>query len=367
MKLHTAVSNVKTKYPAWVATGDLVTQIFNDAKQWKYALPAVNVIGTHSANAALQAAKEVNAPIIVQVSNGGAHFFAWKRLPNDHHQAEIAWAISMAQHLRNIAELYGVTVILHSDHAARKLLGWVQWMIDADERYFEQFWEPLFSSHMIDLSEESLQENIQTSKKLMKRMSVIWLTTEVEIGITGGEEDWVDNTWVDNEKLYTQPSDVHYTYQELSEISDRFTIAAAFGNVHGVYKPGNVDLHPEILDASQKYVSKQLWLWDTKPVNFVFHGWSGSDPDKIKESLQYGVVKMNIDTDTQWAYCYGVRSFMVDNMDYLQTQIGNPDWPDMPNKKKYDPRVWQLEGERSMTHRLVQAFQDLNCVGRNKS
>lgn len=258
MQLHTFSSNTKTKYPIGVVTGDVVTQIFDDANDGNYALPAVNIIGTHSANAALQAAKEMQSPIIIQVSNGGAHFFAGKRLENDEHQAEISGAISMALHVRNMAKIYGVTVILHSDHAARKLLGWVEGMVDADEQYFEQFGEPLFSSHMIDLSEESLEENIQTSKKLMERMSRIGVTTEVEIGITGGEEDGVDNTGVDNAKLYTQPEDVWYAYQQLSDVSDRFTIAAAFGNVHGVYKPGNVALHPEILDASQKYVAEKL-------------------------------------------------------------------------------------------------------------
>ncbi len=344
-----------------VATGDDVQKIFEIAKNEEFALPAVNVVGSNSMNAAMEAAKTVNSPIIIQFSNGGAAFNGGKGLESD--KAAVLGAIAGAQHVHTLAEAYGIPVILHTDHAARKLLPWIDALLEASEQHFAKTGKPLFSSHMIDLSEEPLEQNIETCKVYLERMSKMGMTLEIELGITGGEEDGVDNTDVDNKLLYTQPEEVAYAYEELSKISDRFTIAASFGNVHGVYKPGNVVLRPEILRNSQKYIEEKYHT-DPKPVYFVFHGGSGSDLSDIRAAISYGVVKMNIDTDTQWAFWAGVKGYVEKYHDYLQSQIGNPEGEDKPNKKYYDPRKWLREGEKSMVERLKVAFEDLNCIDR---
>lgn len=346
-----------------VVTGDDVQKVFTLAKEGEFALPAVNVVGTNSINAVIEAGREVNAPAIIQFSNGGAVFFAGKGLSNENQKAAIIGAVSGAKHVHAMSEAYGVPVILHTDHAARKLLPWIDGLLDAGERHFERWGKPLFSSHMLDLSEEPLEENIATCATYLERMSKMGMTLEIELGVTGGEEDGVDNTGVDNALLYTQPEDVAYAYEELSKVSERFTIAASFGNVHGVYKPGNVKLTPKILDNSQKYVEEKYGL-GPKPLDFVFHGGSGSSREEIREAIGYGVVKMNIDTDTQWATWDGVRKYEAEKHDYLQAQIGNPEGEDKPNKKFYDPRVWLREGEKSMISRLKVAFNDLNCIDR---
>ncbi len=346
-----------------VATGNDVQEIFRIARAHQFALPAVNVVGTNSVNAVMEVAKEANSPIIVQFSNGGAIFYAGKALKNDQEKAAIAGAVSGAQHVHLLAEQYGIPVILHTDHAAKKLLPWIDGLLDAGEAFYKVHSKPLFSSHMLDLSEESLEENIEICKKYLARMSKIGMTLEIELGITGGEEDGVDNTGIDSSKLYTQPEDVAYAYEELSKISNRFTIAASFGNVHGVYKPGNVRLEPLILKNSQEYIQKK-YNTEANPVNFVFHGGSGSEPEKIKEAISYGVIKMNIDTDTQWAYWEGVMNYYKSKEAYLQAQIGNPDGDDKPNKKYYDPRAWLREGEKTVVARLKQAYEDLNGLNR---
>ncbi len=346
-----------------VITGDDVRKVFKIAKENQFAIPAVNVVSTNSVNAVMEAAHEVSSPVIIQFSNGGAIFYAGKSLPNDSQQAAIAGGISGAKHIHMMSELYGVPVIVHTDHAAKKLLPWIDGLLDYGEKHFEKYGRPLFSSHMLDLSEEPLKENIEICKKYLQRMSKMGMTLEIELGVTGGEEDGVDNAGLDNSLLYTQPEDVAYAYEELNKISPNFTIAASFGNVHGVYKPGNVKLTPKILDNSQKYIEEKLGT-QPKPVNFVFHGGSGSSKAEIREAIGYGVIKMNIDTDTQWAFWDGIRTFEQKNHDYLQSQIGNPEGEDKPNKKKYDPRVWLREGEKSLVNRLRVAFDDLNCLNR---
>ena len=345
-----------------VVTGEDVQKVFAICKENKFALPAVNVVGTDSINAVLEAAAKVRAPVIIQFSNGGAQFYAGKGLKAEGQQAAIIGAISGAKHVHAVAEAYGVPVILHTDHAAKKLLPWIDGLLDAGEKHFAETGKPLFSSHMLDLSEEPLAENIEICGKYLERMSKLGMTLEIELGVTGGEEDGVDNSGVDHASLYTQPEDVAYAYEHLSKISHRFTIAASFGNVHGVYNPGNVKLTPKILDNSQKYVSEKF---DVHPntLNFVFHGGSGSSAEEIKESISYGVVKMNIDTDTQWATWDGIRQYYLKNEGYLQVQIGNPEGDDKPNKKFYDPRVWLRAAQVSMVARLEQAFQELNAVG----
>jgi fructose-bisphosphate aldolase class II len=348
-------------FPAGVATGQLVTDIFQHAKENKFALPAVNVIGSSNVNAVMETAAKLNSPVIIQFSNGGAAFNAGKGLSNDGQKAAILGAIAGAKHIHTLAEAYGATVILHTDHCAKKLLPWIDGLMDANEEFFKQTGKSLYSSHMLDLSEESLEENLETSAQYFERMAKMQMTLEVEIGVTGGEEDGVDNSDVDNSKLYTQPEDVAYTYEKLKAISENFTIAAAFGNVHGVYKPGNVVLTPKILDNSQKYVQEKFGTAE-KPVNFVFHGGSGSTLEEIREALDYGVIKMNIDTDLQFAYTQGIRDYMTDNIDYLRAQIGNPDGEEKPNKKFYDPRVWVRKGEETFSKRLVKAFEDLNNI-----
>jgi fructose-bisphosphate aldolase class II len=328
-------------------------------------MPAVNVIGTNTINAALECARDVNSPIIIQFSNGGAYFNAGKGLSNEDQKAAIAGGVAGALHVQQMAELYGVPVILHTDHCAKKLLPWIDGLLEASERKFEATGQPLYSSHMIDLSEEPIEENIEISAKYLKRMAKMGMTLEIELGVTGGEEDGVDNTGIDSSKLYTQPEEVAYAYKELKKVSDKFTIAAAFGNVHGVYKPGNVELTPKILKNSQEYVKEKFGLDRANPINFVFHGGSGSSREEIREAIDYGAVKMNIDTDTQWAFWDGIRAYEETNKAYLQDQIGNPDGADKPNKKNYDPRVWLRAAEVSFKNRLEQAFEDLNCIDRS--
>ncbi|MBF7689926.1 MULTISPECIES: class II fructose-bisphosphate aldolase [Acinetobacter] len=348
-----------------VITGDDVQKVFAVAKENAFALPAVNCVGTDSINAALEAAAKVKSPIIIQFSNGGATFIAGKGLKTEQpHGAAILGAISGAHHVHLLAEHYGVPVILHTDHCAKKLLPWIDGLLDAGEKHFAATGKPLFSSHMIDLSEESLEENIEICAKYLERMSKIGMTLEIELGCTGGEEDGVDNSHMDASALYTQPEDVDYAYEKLNAISPRFSIAASFGNVHGVYKPGNVKLTPTILRDSQEYVSKKHNL-EHNSLDFVFHGGSGSSAEEIKESISYGVIKMNIDTDTQWATWDGVLQFYKKNEAYLQAQLGNPEGADKPNKKYYDPRVWLRAGQTSMVTRLEQAFRELNSIDRN--
>ena len=355
-------NKVLDSLPCGVLSGKQVQELFSIAKKEGFAIPAVNVVGTSSINAVLEAAAKVNSPVIIQFSNGGGEFYAGKGMPSD--KRAIVGTISGAKHVHTVAEAYGVPVILHTDHAARKLLPWIDGLLEASEKHFESFGKPLFSSHMIDLSEEPIEENIATCKSYLERMSKIGITLEIELGVTGGEEDGVDNSDVDNSLLYTQPEEVAYAYEELKKVSDMFTIAASFGNVHGVYKPGNVVLTPSILDNSQKYIQEKFDT-EEKPVNFVFHGGSGSTLEEIREAIEYGVVKMNIDTDTQWAFWDGVRVYVAQYHAYLQGQIGNPEGEDKPNKKYYDPRKWLREGELSMIKRLEQAFSDLKCLDRN--
>jgi len=352
------------KFRPGVLWGEEVREVLRDAQKNNYALPAVNVIGSNSTNAVLEAAKSVHSPVIVQFSNGGAAFNAGKGLKMDNQGNAVLGAIAGAHHVHQLAEAYGVSVILHTDHCARKLLPWVDGLLDAGEKHFARTGSPLFSSHMIDLSEEPLEENIETCVKYMERMDAMGMFLEIELGVTGGEEDGVDNTGIDSSKLYTQPEEVAYAYESLKRVSDNFTIAAAFGNVHGVYKPGNVSLTPKILDNSQKHIEEKFNT-HTNPVDFVFHGGSGSSVAEIREAIDYGAIKMNIDTDMQWAFLSGVRDYVESNSGYLQTQIGNPDGDDQPNKKFYDPRVWLRKGEDAFVSRLKQAFEDLNCINRN--
>ena len=347
-----------------VLFGDDVQKVYNMAKEIGFAIPAVNVVSTDSVNAVLEAAAKVKSPVIIQFSNGGAAYYAGKGLSNADEKAAIVGAISGAKHIHLMAEAYGVAVILHTDHAAKKLLPWIDALLEAGEKHFKHTGKALFSSHMLDLSEEPLEENISTCATYLDRMSKIGMSIEIELGVTGGEEDGVDNTNIDNALLYTQPEEVSYAYEELSKISPDFTIAASFGNVHGVYKPGNVQLTPTILDNSQKYIQEKFTTSE-KPVNFVFHGGSGSAPSEISEAIGYGVIKMNIDTDTQWATWNGVREYEIKYHDYLQGQIGNPDGDDKPNKKYYDPRKWLRAGQERLVRRVVEAFKDLNAMDRN--
>ncbi|MEN1785509.1 MAG: class II fructose-bisphosphate aldolase [Bacteroidota bacterium] len=344
-----------------VATGDQVQDIFNLAKEKGFALPAVNVIGSNTVNAVMETAATLNAPVIIQFSNGGAQFNAGKGLSNDNQRSAILGGIAGAKHVHEMAEAYGATVILHTDHCAKKLLPWIDGLISASETHYQETGKSLYSSHMIDLSEEPLEENIEICKSYLERMAKMDMTLEIELGVTGGEEDGVDNTDVDSSKLYTQPEEVAYAYEELSKVSPKFTVAAAFGNVHGVYRPGNVKLTPKILKNSQEFISKKYGVGHNH-IDFVFHGGSGSSVEEIREAIGYGVVKMNIDTDLQYAFMTGVRDYVQDKNGYLQAQIGNPDGADQPNKKFYDPRVWLRNGEKAFSERLKQAFEDLNNV-----
>lgn len=346
-----------------VVTGEALNALLRLANENNYALPAVNVVGTNSVNAVMETAKAVNSPVIIQFSNGGAIFYAGKSVSNEGQKAAIAGAISGAMHVHHMAEIYGVPVVLHTDHCAKKLLPWIDGLLDAGEKHFAATGKPLFSSHMIDLSEEPLEENIEICKKYLERMAKIDMTLEIELGVTGGEEDGVDNSDVDSSKLYTQPSEVAYAYEELLKISPNFTIAASFGNVHGVYKPGNVSLKPIILKNSQDYIQEKYGTGEL-PVNFVFHGGSGSSREEIREAIEYGAIKMNIDTDMQWSTWEGILNYYKAKEGYLQSQLGNPEGPDSPNKKYYDPRVWLRKGEESMVARLKVAFEDLNCINR---
>ncbi len=352
------------KYSSGVLFGKELEQLLTDAKENQFAMPAVNTIGTNTINATLETAAKVNSPVIIQFSNGGAQFIAGKGMPNDSMQGNIAGAVSGALHIHNVARYYGVPVILHTDHAAKNWLPWISGLLDEGERFFKERKQPLFSSHMLDLSEEPVEENIATSVEYYKRMKPLGMGIEIELGVTGGEEDGVDNSDVENAKLYTQPEDVAYAYKHLREVGNLFTVAAAFGNVHGVYKPGNVELRPEILDNSQKYIQKEFGTGE-KPVFFVFHGGSGSPQNQIREAIGYGAIKMNIDTDLQWAFWEGVLNNYKKNEGYLQGQLGNPDGEEKPNKKYYDPRSWLRKGEENFIKRLEVAFEDLNCVGRN--
>jgi len=346
-----------------VVSGEDLLKLQNHAKANDYALPAVNVIGTDTVNAVLETAREVNSPVIVQLSNGGAAFYAGKGVSNTDQKAAIAGGIAGAHHVHLMSQVYDVPVVLHTDHAAKKLLPWIDGLLEAGKSHFKQYGRPLFSSHMLDLSEEPLEENIAICKEYLKVMTDMGMVLEIELGITGGEEDGVDNTDIDSSRLYTQPEEVDYAYSELKSVSDNFTVAASFGNVHGVYKPGNVELRPDILKSSQDFIQKKYGT-DDKPVNFVFHGGSGSELSKIREAIGYGAIKMNIDTDLQWAFWDGIRAYNEVNADRLQAQIGSAEDPDAPNKKFYDPRVWLREGEKSIITRLTQSFEDLNCLNR---
>ncbi|WP_028972631.1 class II fructose-bisphosphate aldolase [Spirochaeta cellobiosiphila] len=348
-----------------VVYGDDLKTLFEICKKEGFALPAVNCVGSDSVNAVLEAASKVNSPVMIQFSNGGSAFYAGKGIKAEGQEAQIIGAISGAQHVHLVAEKYGVPVVLHTDHCAKKLLPWIDGLLDAGEEFYKKNGKPLFSSHMIDLSEETLEDNLAISTKYLERMSKLEMFLEIELGITGGEEDGVDNSDRDPAELYSKPEEIDYAYSELNKISPNFTVAAAFGNVHGVYKPGNVKLTPKILDAGQQYIKEKYNLSDVHPVTYVFHGGSGSTTEEIREAIGYGVVKMNIDTDTQWATWEGVLKYYKKNEGYLQTQLGNPEGPDSPNKKYYDPRKWLREGQASMTARVEKAFNDLNCIGRN--
>ncbi|MDC0600370.1 class II fructose-bisphosphate aldolase [Flavobacteriales bacterium] len=353
-----------SRFRSGVLHGAEVAELFKDAQARGYAIPAVNIIGTNSLNATLETAASVGSPVIVQLSNGGAAFYAGKSLKLDDQKAAVLGSVSAALHVHELAEAYGVPVVLHTDHCARKLLPWIDGLLERGEAHHAATGRPLFSSHMIDLSEEPLEENIGTCVEYLKRMAPLGMYLEIELGVTGGEEDGVDNTDIDSKHLYTQPEEVAYAYEQLGAVSDQFTVAAAFGNVHGVYKPGNVELTPVILKNSQDHIAAKHGT-GPRPVDFVFHGGSGSSVDEIREAISYGAIKMNIDTDMQWAYLSGVRDYVNEWSGYLQTQIGNPEGADQPNKKKYDPRVWLRAGETSFVERLRQAFDDLNCLGRN--
>lgn len=349
--------------PAGVLNASEAMALFAHARFHQYALPAVNIIGTNSVNAVLEVAKTVNSPVIIQLSKGGAEFFIGKGSGLSGHESAISGGIAAAHYIHCAAKAYGVPVILHTDHASKKLLPWIDGLLVAGEKYYAEHHRPLFTSHMLDLSEETLEENIEISAEYFERFVALNMAIEIELGCTGGEEDGVDNSEMDQSLLYTKPEEVLYAYTRLSEISDHFSIAASFGNVHGVYKPGNVVLTPKILSASQTLLNLKLKTIENQ-INFVFHGGSGSEPIKITEAISYGVIKMNIDTDTQWAMWSGVAQYQSDNVDYLKSQLGNPEGTDQPNKKYYDPRVWLRHGELSMIKRLKQCFIDLNCLNR---
>jgi len=352
------------KFKSGIVHGQELMDLLQYANENKFALPAVNVIGSNSINAVLETAKAVNSPVIIQFSNGGAVFNAGKSLSNAGEQAAILGGIAGAMHVHTMAKAYDVPVVLHTDHCAKKLLPWIEGLLFAGEQFFKTQGYPLYSSHMLDLSEETIEENLDICTKFMERMHPLGMVLEMELGVTGGEEDGVDNTGIDNSKLYTQPSEVAYSYERLNAISPQFTIAAAFGNVHGVYKPGNVHLQPVILKNSQDHI-QETFKTAKNPVNFVFHGGSGSSREEIREAIDYGAIKMNIDTDMQWAFWAGIKDYYENKKDYLQHQIGNPDGEDNPNKKYYDPRVWLREGEKMFVTRLKEAFEDLNCIDKN--
>jgi fructose-bisphosphate aldolase class II len=355
------MSTLSDQFAPGVVTGDAVQALFTAARQRQFALPAINCTGSNTVNAVMETAHEMNAPAIIQFSSSGAAFFAGKGLDNTGQRAGIAGAISAAEHIHRLAALYGARILLHTDHSPRKSLPWVDGLLEAGEAFYKAHGVPLFSSHMLDLSTEPIRQNIDTCKQYLERMSKIGMTLEFELGITGGEEDGIDHSNVATARLYTQPEDVAYAYDELMKVSDRFTVAASFGNVHGVYKPGNVQLRPTILRDSQVYVQEKFNTND-KPINFVFHGGSGSSLEEIREAISYGVVKFNLDTDLQWAFWDGVRLYYKKNEGYLQGQLGNPEGADKPNKSYYDPRAWLRAGEDTFRARLRQSFDDLNNV-----
>lgn len=352
------------KFKPGVKFGEELKDLLDYAKESEFAMPAVNVINTSTVNAVLETAKKVNSPVIIQFSNGGAQFYAGKGMGNENQKGAIQGGISGALHVHRMAEAYGVPVILHTDHCAKKLLPWIDGLLEEGMEYYAAFKKPLYSSHMLDLSEESVHENIEISMEYFKKMKALEMGIEIELGITGGEEDGVDNTDVDSSRLYTQPEEVAYAYENLKQVGDLFTVAASFGNVHGVYKPGNVSLKPVILKNSQDYIAKKFGT-GPKPVYFVFHGGSGSTQEEIREANSYGSIKMNIDTDQQWAFWEGVKNYYKSNEAYLQSQLGNPEGADTPNKKYYDPRVWLRKGEETFIKRLELAFDMLNAIGRN--
>jgi len=346
-----------------VVSGKALTDLLDHAKEAGYAIPGVNIVGTNSINSCMEAAAKYGGPIMVTFSKGGGQFIAGKSLSNDADEASIAGTIAGAKHVHEVAALYGVPVVLHTDHCQKAWLPWIDGLLAASEEYYEQNGVPLFSSHMLDLSEEPLEENIAICKEYLEKFAKVDILLEFELGVTGGEEDGVDNTDVDSSRLYTQPEEVWYSYEQLSQVENgAFTCAASFGNVHGVYAPGNVDLQPVILHNTQAYISEKLGGDDKKPMRFVFHGGSGSSTEDIQYAIEAGVIKMNIDTDTQWAFWDGVRAYEAKYHDYLQGQIGNPEGDDKPNKKYYDPRMMLRAGEEAMAARLVKAAEDLNCV-----
>jgi fructose-bisphosphate aldolase, class II len=350
-----------------IVFGKSLKMLFEDAKENSYALPAINVTTSSTLNSVLEAAKVVNSPVVVQLSHGGAQFFAGKSIDNSNHQASISGAISAAMHIHEVAKLYGVPVVIHTDHAARNLLPWVDGLLEADIKFYKENGYPLFSMHMVDLSIESIKDNVETSKLYLERFQEAEVFLELELGVTGGEEDGVNHTDIENSRLYSQPEDVAFAYEELSQVSENFLIAASFGNVHGVYASGNVKLHPEILHNCQEFLRSKLNIQNPKPLSLVFHGSSGSTQDEIKQALSYGIVKMNIDTDMQWAYWDGVRKFVEENNQYLQGQLGNTEGAESPNKKYYDPRAWLRAAEESMVARTRLAFEELNCINRNSN
>ncbi|KAF8574171.1 hypothetical protein K439DRAFT_1628132 [Ramaria rubella] len=350
--------------PAGVLTGEQTRKLFEYARTNQFAIPSINITSSSTANAVLEAARDIKAPIILQASQGGSAYFAGKGLPNGKQEASIVGAIAAAKHVRTVAASYGIPVVLHTDHCAHKLLPWFDGVLEADAAHFKEHGAPLFSSHMLDLSEEPKHENIALCAKYLAKLAPLDIFLEMEIGITGGEEDGVDNTGVDNASLYTQPEDIWEVYEALSKISPNFSIAAAFGNVHGVYKPGNVKLRPELLGKHQAHVAEKLGKKGEKPLFLVFHGGSGSTKEEIRTAVENGVVKMNVDTDTQFAYLSGIRDFVQSKKDYLATQVGNPEGADKPNKKYYDPRVWVREGEKTLSERVKEACRDLGNVNR---
>ncbi|AWU42765.1 class II fructose-bisphosphate aldolase [Blattabacterium punctulatus] len=349
------------KFPYGVITGSLIPEIFEYAREKVFSIPAVNVIGSNTMNAAMETAAEVNSPIIIQISNGGAIFNAGKGLSNHEQKAAIQGSIACAKHIHELAKFYKSTVILHTDHCSKQSLSWIDGLMIANEKHYKRFGKTLFSSHMLDLSQESLEENISTCERYFERMNKIQMTIEIELGVTGGEEDGIDNSNIENNKLYTQPKEVSYAYERLIKISKEFIIAASFGNVHGVYKSGNIILRPLILKESQKYIQKKFNT-KKKPVFFVFHGGSGSSIKEIQESISYGVVKMNVDTDLQYAFTCGIRDYMNKNKEYLNKQIGNPEGKYLPNKNYYDPRIWLRKGEESFKDLLKKYFELMNNI-----
>jgi len=363
LKAADATATLPATVKPGVVTGEALKDLLNYAKTKGFAIPGVNIVGTNSINACMEAAAKYGGPVMVTFSKGGGQFIAGKSCDNTDDKASIAGCIAGALHVRAVAKLYGVPVVLHTDHCQKAWLPWIDGLMEANEEYFKQHGEPLFSSHMLDLSEESLEENIAICKKYLERMAKCNVLLEFELGVTGGEEDGVDNTDVDSSRLYTQPEEVWYSHQELSKVPNgMFTCAASFGNVHGVYAPGNVDLQPVILHNSQKYIQEKLGGKDEKPMWFVFHGGSGSSVEDIQYAIEAGVIKMNIDTDTQWAFWDGIRGYEAKYHDYLQGQIGSPEGATKPNKKYYDPRMSLRAAEEAMAARLVKAAEDLKCV-----